>query len=89
MDAQNGIIFVIAIAMISVLIVVTLGVRKSGRARQESLMQAEHEEHTRNMTSRLADTGTEWRIEQDKANGKSDIDDPVDQSIEAQLNKLV
>ena len=89
MDAQNGIIFVIVIAMISVLIVINLGVRKSTRARLESLMQAEHDEHTRNMTDRLADTGAEWRVEQDEASGKSDIDDPVDQSIEAQLNKLV
>lgn len=89
METQYEILSVIVIAMISVFIVISLGVRESGRARLDSRTQAEHEEQTRIMTRRLADTGTEWRIEQDEANGKSDIDDPVDQSIEAQLDKLI
>ena len=86
MVTQYAIILVICVATISMLFLVSRQ-KNSGQARMESEAQKAHEEQTRMMTQRLADTGTEWRIAQDEANSQPDPEDLVDQSIEAQFER--
>lgn len=90
MEVQYGIILVLVVAMISVFIVISARTTKSSRAALDvdAPRQAEHDEQTRIMAKRLADTGTEWRIAQEDVNGEPDNDEPVDQSVEAQAGRL-
>ncbi len=86
METQLGIILFTVATIICVLLVTTARIRKSNRAVLDSQTQAEHDEQTRLMTKRLADSGTEWRVAHDKAKRKSDIDNLIDQSVEAQFD---
>lgn len=87
MVTQYVVILVICVATISMLFLVSRQKSNAGRARMESEARKEHEEQTRMMTQRLADTGTEWRVAQDEANAKPDPEELVDQSIEAQFDR--
>jgi hypothetical protein len=88
MEAQFGIILVLVVALISALFVKSTRTTKSSRAGLEAPTQADHDEQTRIMAKRLAETGTEWRVAQQEDGGNSDVDDPVDQSVEAQSGRL-
>ena len=87
MVTQLAIILGIGVATISMLFLVSRQKSNAGRARMESEARKKHEEQTRMMTQRLADTGTEWRTAQDQANAKPDLEDLVDQSIESQFDR--